>query len=569
MTKFYIMALGITLALFLNGCSRILEPVSILDGKRNITNSVEQEEFDINIKALTFETAKKANNAPYARQLILNGSGTKANVFDEAYFLKSNFPSSSSSTNYLIGIGDTISFKILNEFKTGIAKWPIISKKTEYRLGAGDELAFVQSNDNNQDIPIDYGQTGQILPSNNSDTMISTNGVIGSNGDILLFGLGNIQAANRTLDNIRTEVRNILIRKGLAPNFQLEISKFKSKKAFVTSNLDVRETIFLNNLPISLKEVALKAGISKSHLNFSQIKLTRKGKEYRVTASQLFAPSAPEVIIQDNDQIDFQIIKIKSDAIETTVGPKGYILIPNVGSIYALNQTIEDIHEKLRDFYINSGAKPNFQVEITGFASQKAYLIQKNVSNSVIPLTSSRTTLRQLLLINNNAITPENGLSIITLKRNGQVYQMHKNKILDPKTPDILVEDEDHIEIENLTYKSGKIFALGGAGNAAMIPIDPSKRETLADILFSKNGALNNLQAKRSEIYLLRGQNPSIAYYLDAQNVSRILVAAKTELRPNDIVYVADRPIISFSRTLAEIVPLRILLKDIQDNNIP
>ena len=362
MTKFYIMALGITSALFLNGCSKILEPVSILDGKRNITNSVEQEEFDINIKALTFETAKKANNAPYARQLILNGNGTKANVFDEAYFLKSNFPSSSSSTNYLIGIGDTISFKILNEFKTGIAKWPIISKKTEYRLGAGDELAFVQSNDNNQDIPIDYGQTGQILPSNNSDTMISTNGVIGSNGDILLFGLGNIQAANRTLDNIRTEVRNILIRKGLAPNFQLEIIKFKSKKAFVTSNLDVRETIFLNNLPISLKEVALKAGISKSHLNFSQIKLTRKGKEYRVTASQLFAPSAPEVIIQDNDQIDFQIIKIKSDAIETTVGPKGYILIPNVGSIYALNQTIEDIHEKLRDFYINSGAKPNFQV---------------------------------------------------------------------------------------------------------------------------------------------------------------------------------------------------------------
>jgi hypothetical protein len=47
------------------------------------------------------------------------------------------------------------------------------------------------------------------------------------------------------------------------------------------------------------------------------------------------------------------------------------------------------------------------------------------------------------------------------------------------------------------------------------------------------------------------------------------LVAAKTELRPNDIVYVAERPIISFSRTLAEILPLRILLRDIQDNNIP
>ena len=102
-----------------------------------------------------------------------------------------------------------------------------------------------------------------------------------------------------------------------------------------------------------------------------------------------------------------------------------------------------------------------------------------------------------------------------------------------------------------------------------MIPIHPSKRETLADILLSKSGVFNNLRAKRSEVYLLRGRNPSIAYHLDAQNVSRILVAAQTELRPNDIVYVADRPIISFSRTLAEIIPLRTLLRDLENGNIP
>ena len=102
-----------------------------------------------------------------------------------------------------------------------------------------------------------------------------------------------------------------------------------------------------------------------------------------------------------------------------------------------------------------------------------------------------------------------------------------------------------------------------------MVLIDPSKRETLANILFKPEGVFNNLLAKRSEVYLLRGQNPSVAYHLDAQNVSRILVAAKTELRPNDIVYVADRPIISFSRTLSELLPLRILLRDIQNNNIP
>ena len=100
------------------------------------------------------------------------------------------------------------------------------------------------------------------------------------------------------------------------------------------------------------------------------------------------------------------------------------------------------------------------------------------------------------------------------------------------------------------------------------MPIDPSKRETLADILFTENGALSNVQARRSEVYLLRGRNPSIAYHLDAQNVSRILVASNTQLRPNDIIFVAERPIISFARTLGEITPLRILLKDARNGTL-
>ena len=155
------------------------------------------------------------------------------------------------------------------------------------------------------------------------------------------------------------------------------------------------------------------------------------------------------------------------------------------------------------------------------------------------------------------------------MKRNGQVYRMTEEQILDPTTQDIWIIDKDQIEVESLTYKLGQVFALSGAGSAQVVSISPSKRETLADILFSQSGALNNLLAKRSEVYLLRGQNPSTAYHLDAQNVSRILVAAQTELRPNDIVYVADRPIISFSRTLGEILPLRILLRDLDNGNIP
>ena len=490
-------------------------------------------------------------------------------VLDEAGFLKSNFPKASKRTQYLLGIGDQISFTQLNEFKSEFAQWPSIAKQSEYLLGIGDELSFTQSNESNQDISIAFGDEGELLPTKDSDKLFLTQGIIGSNGNILLYGLGNILAANRTLEDVRTEVRNILIRNGLSPNFQLEISNFQSKKAFVTRNNGESQTITLNNLPITLKEVALAAGLSVSNKSLALVKLTRNEQEFRFTAGQLFDLTAPKITIQDNDQIEIQIISNKATTIESIVGSKGNILLGDVGSISAVNRTLDNIHEEISNILTGKGIKPNFQLELTKFASKKAYLIQKNVGSTVVPLTSPAITLRELILENKSSEVLNIGLSIISLKRNGQVYRMTEDQILDPKSQDIWIIDGDHIEIESLNYKPGQVFALNGAGSAQVVSIDPSKRETLADILFAENGALNNLLAKRSEVYLLRGKNPSIAYHLDAQNVSRILVAAKTELRPNDIVYVADRPIISFSRTLAEILPLRILLRDIQDNNIP
>ena len=569
MTKFKLIACGIASVLFLHGCGEILEPVSLSAGKQSVEIESVQEDFEINIEGLTFITAKKANNSPYSRRVILTGSGSRANVLDEADFLKSNFPKSPNSLDYLLGVGDQLSFVQLNEFETGIAQWPVVSKKTEYLLGAGDELTFVQSLDNSQDVTGSFNDEGQFIPRAKSDELVTTEGVIGSNGNILLLGLGNILAANRTLDDVRTEVRNILIRNGLTPNFQLEISDFQSQKAFVTIKNGSSKSIRLNNLPISLKEVALGASLSEADKSFALIKFTRNAQEFRVTSGQLFDLAAPEIFIQDKDQIEIQFVPRRETITQSVVGSKGNILLPDVGRILAVNRSIDDVHKQISSILIGKGIKPNFQLELAKAVSKKAYLIQKNVGSTVVPLNSSTITLREVILESKSSIISTAGLSVITLKRTGQVFRMTEDYILDPNTPDIMVVNNDQIEVEILAYKPGQVFALGGAGSAQIVPIDPSKRETLADVLFVPGGALNNLLAKRSEVYLLRGQNPSVAYHLDAQNVSRILVAAKAELRPNDIIYVADRPIISFARTLAEINPLRILLRDIQDDNIP
>ena len=130
------------------------------------------------------------------------------------------------------------------------------------------------------------------------------------------------------------------------------------------------------------------------------------------------------------------------------------------------------------------------------------------------------------------------------------------------------MEPDDSVSVEILPYKENKVFILGGV-SPQIFKINPANRETLADILFTPGGPLASSSAKRSEVYLLRGKTPVTAFHLDAQNPTRLIVADKMQLRPNDILYVAEQPIISFNRTLATIVPLRILLRDIQDENIP
>ena len=159
-------------------------------------------------------------------------------------------------------------------------------------------------------------------------------------------------------------------------------------------------------------------------------------------------------------------------------------------------------------------------------------------------------------------------ITIISLQRDGRTYEFSLDNLLAPDGPDIYLQSGDHISTQVLPYKDNKVFILGGV-SPQIFEINPAKRETLADVLFTTGGPLSVSSAKRSEVYLLRGSDPVVAYHLDAQSPTRLIVADAMELRPNDILYVAEQPIISFNRTLTTIVPLRILLRDIQDENIP
>lgn len=558
--------------LSLLGCNKILEPVSFIVSDVN-KDTLLQEEFSTRIETLTFKNAKKANKAIYPRKVMLKGSGSKANVINEANYLKNRVPKLLQSTEYRLGFGDEVVFSQFKEYIEPHTKWPPISPLSEYLIGIGDVLTFLSLTDAEAGMQLNLNGNFNGDPIPQYENILRTEGIVGSNGNVLLLGLGSIKAQNRSLSDIQIEIRNILIRNGLAPNFQLEITEFKSKKVFITIN-EESETVPITNLAITLKEIALGAGLSQTSRNSSLISITRDGETYNLTADQLFAPKAAEIILQNEDHIkinvEFDNLAEENQIIHSVVGVNGNILLPNVGSIRAVGKTLNELNIEISKVLKKKDLKPNFQLELSAFKSQKAFLITKGdvTINKTIPLNNTKLSLKEIMF-NNGLQTLTDKLTVVTLRRGDQVYRMPIDEILNSKKPNIWIKNNDQIEIESLEYKPGQVFAIAGSQKAEILPIMPSKRETLADVLFVEGGALSNTFAKRSEVYLLRGSNPLVAYHLDAQNVSRILVAAKTELRPNDIIFVAERPIISFTRTLQELTPLRILLRDLESGNIP
>jgi polysaccharide export outer membrane protein len=261
-----------------------------------------------------------------------------------------------------------------------------------------------------------------------------------------------------------------------------------------------------------------------------------------------------------------------TEVVETSgrIGTDGSLLLIGVGRLEASGRGISELRDEARNVFIRNGKAPDFQLEITGFNSQLAYITTDGnvrASNAVIPVTDQSITLREVIANVGIAFNQE-VLTIVRFQRSGKTYTFTLADLLADNAPKINLKDQDHVFVNHLKYQPGKVFLLGGV-TPRIIPILPEERQTLAAALFAEGGPLDTPSAQRSAVYLLRGRKPTQAYHLDAQNPASVLVADAVELRPNDIVFVAEQPLTSFNRTLGSIIPLRILLRDIQDDNFP
>lgn len=579
MNKFFGIILFCTAACLITSCSQVLQTVDL---KISAEDNSLQEEFNVIEKTLTIIEAKKQNGAQYERRVIQHGRGSDARLISENLALKSNFPKNQGVPNYKIGIGDTLTFSRLIDNNKLLAttdkKWPTKSRSSKYKLGIGDTLALTLIRDEktfNQLAP-NGSTSGQslIISSQQNDITINSTGRIGSDGSVLLLEVGRLEAVGKSLNELRSEVRNILIRNGVSPRFQLEIVEFKSQRAYLTTysspnGKGLSKIIILDDQKTTLVDILASAEFGVVPGIITRVKLQRGGKNYYLSLRQIFNENAPEITISDRDHIFVEDSSAIIVSTSSTVDHEGSVVFEPIGKLKVDGLSLDELRDKIEKLIQKVPDSQNaFQINITDFASQTALLSIRGKPGIVAKITDKPVMLAQLLTQNGLTIDGNN-ITRINLKRSGNNYVFNLDDLLNQKTAKVYLKPDDHITVDMLSYKENKVFILGGGVSPQIFKISPANRETLADVLFTSGGALSASSAQRSEVYLLRGSSPVIAFHLDAQSPTRLIVADAMELRPNDILYVAEQPIISFNRALATIVPLRILLRDIQDENIP
>ena len=572
MTNLFKFLLILFLTALLTSCSQVLQTVNLNINSED--NSI-QEEFNVVEKTLTIREAKAHKNSPFMRTVMKNGRGENAQPIPEKLALISKYPKNNSPVEYKIGIGDTITFsRLIENNRSQLEKidiWPKQKGATNYQLGIGDTLALTlltKTIDSNQSVTgTNESSQNVIINSQPNDNTIETTGRIGSDGSVLLLEVGRLEANGKTLNELRSEVRNILIRNGLSPRFQLEIVEFKSQKSYLTIN-STSQVVVLDDQKTTMRDILTSANVGVTPGIITRIRLQRNSKEFSISLRELYSVKKNNIDIQPNDHIFVEDSSANIQKTSSTVDHEGKIVFEGIGNVRAEGLTINELRESIKNLVQRVPDSQNaFQIQITSFASQKALLNIQGKPGVLVPITDKPTTFIEVFTQNGLSMGGDH-ITQIKLQRNNETYVFTLDALLKPNNPDLYIQANDRITATILPYKENKVFVLGGV-SPQIFKINPANRETLADVLFTGGGPLSASSAKRSEVYLLRGSNPVFAFHLDAQSPTRLIVADAMELRPNDILYVAEQPIISFNRTLAAIVPLRILLRDIQNENIP
>lgn len=293
-----------------------------------------------------------------------------------------------------------------------------------------------------------------------------------------------------------------------------------------------------------------------------------------------------------------------------TVQDDGAIAIANVGRVVIAGQTLEAAETELFQRFVENQIDPAFSLEILAFNSQSVNVGGAVNTPSVLPLQFVPLYLNDALTLAGGANASEPEFTTVRLYRDGTLYQVPLDQL---RAQRVQLQDGDSIFVDaEYDYERAQaffeeqialanfqqdrqqqaldilrteillrrtelqdaravfqeklelgavardyVYLMGELDEQGRFPLPFDQRAVLADAIAS-NGGIPNETGNATQIYVLRGGADGStvnAWQLDGRNAVNLVLATRFELRPNDIVFVAEQPVTRWSRVVDQLIP--------------
>ncbi|MDO6590386.1 sugar transporter [Loktanella sp. D2R18] len=296
-----------------------------------------------------------------------------------------------------------------------------------------------------------------------------------------------------------------------------------------------------------------------------------------------------------------------------TVQDDGMISIPAVGRVMLLDLTLAQAEARLFESFVSARIDPTFSLEMAEFHAQSVVIGGAVAAPVSIPITLTPIYLDEAISRAGGVAVSDGTDVSIRIYRGGSLYQLllseylttpefHKIRLLGGDS--IYIDTEFSLERAQVYFeqqitlaqtrnqaRAQAVAALTAELNQRratlavrrtnfqdQLALDAVARDdvyltgeviapgrftlpfgreaTLADALFSEGG-FTSQTANPAQIYVLRaGYDGAVtAWQLDARNVANLVLATQMNLRPNDIIFIAEQPVTRWHRVVQQMVP--------------
>jgi polysaccharide export outer membrane protein len=241
----------------------------------------------------------------------------------------------------------------------------------------------------------------------------------------------------------------------------------------------------------------------------------------------------------------------------------GSVFYPYAGDLPVSGLTTGEVQVLLQNRLGSVIKRPQVDVRVASFQSQKIYLSGSVMKPGVVPITNNPLTLL-------DAIEQQGGLTEtaswgeVTLTRNGTTQQISLRALYEKGqwSQNLLLQNGDLIHVPR--NDAEKIFVLGEVNRPQSLAMSRNGT-SLAEALATANG-INENRADGRGIYVLRNTGVSrdgagmpvyraTVYHLNASSAVGFMLADRFPLEARDVVYVSPAPITRWNRFLSQLLP--------------